>query len=255
MWQPWKAIELIKDANGYICLAKNKVTGEKCRFHTKIIIAAHGSWETGTLLAQLSHRPPKSSDLFGFKAHFQDGHLPLELMPLLVFPGGYGGMVQTDGNRISLSCCIRRDKLLEIRRVLPKCSAAEAVLQHLRTSCLGVDNALEGARSDGKWLSVGPIRPGIRSSPATGIFLVGNAAGEAHPIIAEGISIAMQSAWLLCQLLTPSHNMLEDNKLLAQIAKQYQASWRRNFLRRMLASFIFARLAMSPLAIFLSFQS
>ena len=119
----------------------------------------------------------------------------------------------------------------------------------------GITIALDGARIDGKWLSVGPIRPGIRSSPATGIFLVGNAAGEAHPIIAEGISIAMQSAWLLCQLLTPSHNMLEDNKLLAQIAKQYQASWRRNFLRRMLASFIFARLAMSPLAIFLSFQS
>ena len=27
-------------------------------------------------------------------------------MPLMVFPGGYGGMVHSDHGRVSLSCCI-----------------------------------------------------------------------------------------------------------------------------------------------------
>ena len=31
--------------------------------------------------------------------------------------------------------------------------------------------------------------------------MIGNAAAEAHPIIGEGISMAMQSAWFLCERL------------------------------------------------------
>ena len=62
-------------------------------------------------------------------------------------------------------------------------------------------HALKRATLDQVWLSAGPIRPGIRDRYADGIFRVGNCAGEAHPIVAEGISMAMQSAALLCRLL------------------------------------------------------
>ena len=39
--------------------------------------------------------PPdaRDSDLIGFKARFEASRLPADLMPLLLFPGGYGGMV------------------------------------------------------------------------------------------------------------------------------------------------------------------
>lgn len=248
VWQPWKAIGLIRDSDGYSCVAKNGNTEKRCTFRTKIVIAAHGSWEPGTLITQQGHHPARDSDLFGFKAHFQSGNLPAGLMPLLVFPGGYGGMVQTDGNRLSLSCCIRRDKLTQIRKDNPNGKAAEAVLQHLKVSCLGVDNALEGALIEGGWLSAGPIRPGTRSPPAPGIFLVGNAAGEAHPIIAEGISIALQSAWLLCQILIPAHALLKDRNLLDDVAARYRAVWRSNFSTRIATSSFFASLAVRPLA-------
>src|SRR5262249_52630364 len=128
--------------------------------------------------------------------------LPASLMPLLSFPGGYGGMVHCDSGRMSLSCCVRRDWVERSRQVYPRVSAAEAVFHHIHASCRGVREALSHASLDGEWLSVGPIRPGIRGCGSEGIFLVGNAAGEAHPAIAEGISMAMQSAWLLCQQLT-----------------------------------------------------
>ena len=122
-------------------------------------------------------------------------------MPLLAFPGGYGGMVHSDSGRVSLSCCIRRDVLQALRTGGEPRSAAEAVFQHIRESCAGVRRSLERAVLDGAWLAAGPIAPGIRTRYADGIFRVGNAAGEAHPIVAEGISMAMQSAWLLAGAL------------------------------------------------------
>ena len=35
----------------------------------------------------------RGSDLLGFKARFAHARLPPELMPLIAFPGGYGGLV------------------------------------------------------------------------------------------------------------------------------------------------------------------
>jgi len=222
LWQPWKAVTLTlspiqnnEDYNGYSCVVKHSDTGENRELRAQI-----------------------------------RAHLPPALMPLLVFPGGYGGMVATDGGRVSLSCCIRRDQLSALRKMAPQSKAADAVLQHVRASCLGVDKALTGALRDGAWLSAGPIRPGIRNAPAAGIFLVGNAAGEAHPLIAEGISMAMQSAWLLCQMLLPGrlsgHSQLADKKFLQNVAKCYRAAWRRHFAARISRSSFFAYLAVHP---------
>ena len=115
-------------------------------------------------------------------------------MPLLAFPGGYGGMVHSDGGRVSLSCCIRRDALERCRERSGNRRAGDAVLHHIQSSCAGVRHALQRATLDQAWLAAGPIRPGIRDRYADGIFRIGNCAGEAHPIVAEGISMAMQSA-------------------------------------------------------------
>ena len=121
---------------------------------------APGSAALPTLPARRHH----PSDLLAFKAHFDGCDLPPDLMPLLAFPGGYGGMVQCDGGRVSLSCCIRRDVLEErrrggrqrarCRRGLP---AHPAVLRR-RAPAPG------RARLRDKWLAAGPIDPGIRAA-------------------------------------------------------------------------------------------
>ena len=61
-----------------------------------------------------------------------------------------------------------------------------------------------GAERDGPWLATGPIRPGVRLGQGDGVFRIGNAAGEAHPIVGEGISMAMQSAFVLAAVLGPA---------------------------------------------------
>jgi flavin-dependent dehydrogenase len=107
-----------------------------------------------------------------------------------------------------------------------------------------VRDTLEGARSDGAILSAGPIRPGIRARYADGIFFVGNIAGEAHPIVAEGISMAMQSAWLLCRRLIAQPAAAP--RALAGIGQAYAADWDAAFALRLRAAALFANVATRP---------
>lgn len=245
--QPWSAVSLTEEGSEYRCQAEAQLTGEQRELKTRVVIAAHGSWEAGPLPTQEPRSAVHGADLFGFKAHFQQSALPADLMPLLAFPGGYGGMVHCDSGRVSLSCCVRRDKLGEIRQRWPG-DAGTAVLSHLQRSCRGVREALAAAERDGVWLSAGPIRPGIRLRPRGGIFLVGNAAGEAHPVIAEGISMAMQSAWLLTDLLQEWRQQGERQPL-ATVAQEYRRAWRRNFASRLRTAAVVAQWAARPGAV------
>jgi menaquinone-9 beta-reductase len=259
--QPWTLSRIDRVAGGHLCSGVVKESSGNAeapaaiQLRARIVIAAHGSWEPGSMPTQSRRYPPRASDLFAFKAHFRDGKLPSGLMPLLIFPDGYGGMVQTDGGRVSLSCCIRRDALERCRRKWANAEenarASEAVFAHIQASCLGVREALFGATLDGAWLSAGPIRPGIRPFRHEGIFTVGNAAGEAHPIVAEGISMAIQSAWLLCAHLVAHKDAAlaaDAREALATIGYDYERSWRKNFATRVHAAALFAHLGMRPAA-------
>ncbi|MDB5812853.1 MAG: dependent oxidoreductase [Betaproteobacteria bacterium] len=249
IWQPWTVKRLSQGANG---LHAASVYGEDRRQATtlraRVVIAAHGSWEGGDLPTHIAACPSRGSDLFAFKAHFVHAALPVSLMPLMLFPGGYGGMVTTDGGRVTLSCCIRRDTLTACRLQWPHLKAGEAVLAHIRAANSGVDAVLKPATLEGRWLSVGPIRPGMRSVYSNRIFVVGNAAGEAHPIVAEGISMAIQSSWLLCASLIAHSHELELDGAMDKVARAYSADWRRNFAARIHAAALFANLATRPTA-------
>ncbi|PYK00185.1 MAG: FAD-dependent oxidoreductase [Verrucomicrobia bacterium] len=249
VWQPWWATKLRREGGAFVCESTNKETGGANELQASVVIAAHGSWEPGALPTQPARRALGASDLLGFKAHFRGCRLPVGLMPLVVFPGGYGGMVHTSDGRVSFSCCIRRDELERCRRAAPSAPAGEAVLAHVRQSCRGVREAVQGASLDGAWLSAGPIRPGIVAPFSKGMFCVGNAVGEAHPVIAEGISMAMQSAWLLCEQLVARSKEGLTSQTLHEIGSDYAAAWRRSFAWRIRLAALFAHLAARPAAV------
>ena len=250
VWQPWGLSEFAANGDGYDCTVVKKGRRQSRALRSRLIIAAHGSWESGVMPTQALRYPPRAGDLFGFKAHFTNSALPVDLMPLIAFPGGYGGMVQSDGRRVSLSCCIRRDQLARCRQRLPHAKAGPAVLAHIEASCRGVAVALSAATLEGEWLSAGPLRTGMRTFGKDGIFAVGNAAAEAHPIVAEGISMAIQSACLLCEQLIARQEIQRptafSNEIIASIRKEYATAWRRNFSRRLELAALFAHLFMRP---------
>ena len=244
--QPWRAtaLERLGDESALTIEARDgaeRGAGRRTeRLVAPVIVAAHGSWERGELPSHPA-RDDRPDALMGFKAHFRGGSLPRHTMPLLAFRGGYGGMVWADDGRLSISLCIRRDVLADLRGRHGG-SAAEAVDMHVRLSCRGVREALEGAVLDGPWLGTGPIRPGIRDAHADDVFRIGNVAGECHPAIAEGISMAVQSAWLLARTLEGRD--LRDRAAREAAGRLYAAAWREQFATRIRAADVIARVAM-----------
>jgi 2-polyprenyl-6-methoxyphenol hydroxylase-like FAD-dependent oxidoreductase len=81
------------------------------------------------------------------------------------------------------------------------------------------------------------------------MFAVGNAAGEAHPVVAEGISMAMQGAWLLARRLIEWRVHDGAHAGLSTTAIRYRSDWRRAFVSRLYASAALAHWAMRPQAV------
>jgi flavin-dependent dehydrogenase len=200
-----------------------------CILRARQIVDAHGSWLRGPY----EPLPPASArDLIGFKARFSRAALPKGLMPLVVFPGGYGGLVETESGLVSFSCCMTHEALRSIRSRAR--TSGEAVFAHVAGHCRGFREVMDGARLEGAWRGAGPIHPGVRCLSRPGTLAVGNAAGEAHPLVAEGISMALQSGWLAAQHLASAG---------ADGTRDYARDWRRHFLPRLRAAEAFARLA------------
>ncbi|MCE9529535.1 MAG: NAD(P)/FAD-dependent oxidoreductase [Planctomycetes bacterium] len=242
IWQPWSATALRRVDSLFHCDVQHAETRHSATITARVVLLAHGSWEKNSLLEPEQKPVASPSDLLAFKAHFHGGGLPVGTMPLLAFPGGYGGMVHGEAGRFSVSCCIRRDWLDRIRRRHAGTNAGVAVQAHLEDSMRGAQQAFQGATREGAWLAAGPIHPGVHLKWRPGVYPLGNVAGEAHPVIAEGISMAMQSAWLLVKELTASDDLI-------RIGQLYASSWRRAFQPRIRVAEAISRWAMSPLAL------
>ena len=245
--QPW-SVQAIEGVPGnWHCRIRAARDDKSSVLRARVAIDAHGSWQELPSARQVQRRTPRGSDLLAFKANFRNADLADGLLPVLALDGGYGGMVVADGGVTTVACCIRRDRLDACRLAAPGMRAGEAVETFLRAQCRGVSEALQPATRVGPWLAAGPLDPGIRVDARDGPFRIGNAAGEAHPIIGEGMSMALQSAWLLSQYLLargkPTGAGMAQQR---HVASRYVAHWRRQFGPRLLFAAGFAHLAMRP---------
>ncbi len=221
----------------------------------RAVIDAHGSWEPGPTIATEPASPllpapgrilKRPSDLFAFKASYERSGLAGGLLPVFAFPGGYGGLVVAEDGRTTLACCIRRDALQACRATLPGVRAGDAVARLLRATCSGLRDVINDAPPEASWLAVGPIRPGIRVADRCDVFRVGNAAGESHPLIGEGITMALQGAVLLAERLLPHPPGSLDPTRTAVLNRQYAADWRARFAPRLRFARAYAQAAMRP---------
>lgn len=241
VYQPWRALDFERTGDGHLVTIGD---GERTeRLAARIVVAAHGSWETGPLPTQAA-RPHRPSDMLAFKAFLLDARFDDDLMILASFPGGYGGMVHRDREAVGLSFCVRRDVLARIRHGGE--TAWDALLRHVCATNRGIAEAVAGARPEVPPKAAGPLNPGVRSGYADGLFRVGNAAGEAHPTIAEGISMAVQSGRLLGDCLRGVP--LERPERVEEAGRRYATAWRQQFGGRVRTADALARLCMSPAA-------
>jgi 2-polyprenyl-6-methoxyphenol hydroxylase-like FAD-dependent oxidoreductase len=221
-----------------------------------LVIDACGSWERGprfdvggpTAAPALAARQQR--DLFAFKATFMGTRLPAGFLPVISLSGGYGGMVVANDGRTTVAVCLRRDALRSIRARHRGLPAGLAVERHLGECCPGLRSALRGGERRGPWLTVGPLRPGIRMDESPGICRVGNAAGESHPLVGEGMTMALQSSCMLVDSLLTHADRTGEVQPLKLAHRAYAHAWRSAFASRLRFASLYAQIAMrSPLAL------
>jgi menaquinone-9 beta-reductase len=245
--QPWSMQSLTGKAVHWCAALRAADASTTMTLRAGVAIDAHGSWEKLRTHQSMPHPARRASDLFAFKANFRNARLREGLLPVLCLDGGYGGMVVADGGVCTVACCLRSDRLDALRRAAPGVRAGDVVEAWLKRECAGVAEALQSATREAPWLAAGPIDPGLRLRADDTVFRIGNAAGEAHPIIGEGMSMALQSAWLLCAKLLATEPCLPlAGARQQQIAREYAASWRRHFTPRLRLASVFAHMAMRP---------
>ncbi|SPE23368.1 FAD dependent oxidoreductase [Burkholderiales bacterium] len=246
--QPW-SVQAIDGALGDWNFVVQATDSQQSRtLRAPLGIAAHGSWESLPACRQSRRRAHRASDLLAFKANFRNAALADGLLPVLCLDGGYGGMVMADAGVATVACCIRRDRLLALRRASPGLPAGDVIEAWLKDQCSGVGQALRCAARQGPWLAAGPIDPGVRLRADDELLRIGNAAGEAHPILGEGISMALQSAALLCANLLDGKGRAAacSREWQRAVGRRYASQWRREFVPRLRLAAVFAHLAMRP---------
>ena len=247
VFQPWSVQAILGRAGAWQCELRALESAARVRLSATLVIDAHGSWEDLVTDRPKRRLARSASDLFAFKATFKGASVPAGAIGVLALDGGYGGMVLADGGTTTVACCIRRDRLSALRSAAPGLRAGAVVEAWLLAECAGVRRALQGASRDGSWLTSGPLDPGVRLAASDTIFRIGNAAGEAHPILGEGMSMALQSAALLCSLLLdPAGATAPTASAQAELQRRYAAAWRRQFAPRLRLAAVFAHLAMRP---------
>jgi flavin-dependent dehydrogenase len=246
--QPATALELKRTRDGFVCLAAARRGAPGMELEARAVIAAHGSWEPGSLPTQARRNRPRGTDLLAFKAQFRGCVLPAHAIVLSPYAGGYGGAVDIGDGSATFACCIRRDTL-EALRARSGTAAGEAVFRHALAASAKLRAAFANAAREGAWMAAGPLRPGARPLCREGIFAVGNAAGESHPLAGEGLSMALRSAAFLCAPLIAALEAGYAAEMAQAVASEYRSRWRRVFMRRLWSSACYASLARHPSAL------
>ena len=247
--QPWSVQAIQGGPGAWHCELRALDSPALQRLRSPLLIDAHGAWEalpSGRMNRQSPrHKSHGRADLFAFKATFTGAEHAADTISVLALDGGYGGMVVADGGVLTIACCIRRDRLSQLRGLAPGLRAGDAVQNWLTNECGGVQQALQHAARQGHWLAAGPIDPGVRVTADDEMFCIGNAAGEAHPILGEGISMALQSAAVLCRhLLGNVDSRATTAAQQAVLQRRYAADWQRQFAPRVRLAAAFAHTAM-----------
>ncbi|MDO9075199.1 MAG: FAD-dependent oxidoreductase [Rubrivivax sp.] len=247
--QPWSLQSVSGTAGAWSCEVRAVDGTAALRLRAQLVIDAHGCWEALPSARDRRAAAHSASDLFAFKANFSGAVLDDGTIHLLALDGGYGGMVVAEGGITTVACCVRRDRLHLLRIATPGERAGDTVETWLRQENDGVRRALQHATRVGPWLAAGPLVPGVRVATADGLFRVGNAAGEAHPVLGEGLSMALQSAALLCShlLADPAGaGAAPPASTHAVLQQRYAADWRRHFTPRLHVAAALAHTLMRP---------
>lgn len=209
--------------------------------HATAVVLAHGLAQRGDMAAPPSPPPPNTPAYVCFKTHLAHCPLPDDTIAVGGAPGVYAGVVRTSSidatPTYTFAFVARKDLLSRVG------NTPEALARHLASHNPAFGRLLAPATPRMPYLASGPLLPGIRTVYHDGRFFVGNAAGEVHALIGEGMTLALRAAVLLADTLATGPARPAD---LPALGASYERQWRAAFTHRYHAAQIFANILMQP---------
>jgi flavin-dependent dehydrogenase len=224
----WEAIEPLGRGRGPASGAVVREVGrdETRVLSARVVVAADGRRSRFARLAGARGGDPARThprSRFALARHFTGaperdaGRIELHLVR-----GGYAGLSAVENGRQNLCVLFRARDLRALG------GSPDRVLADLVRANPAADRALAGARPDGRWRSVGPLRFGPRRAAGGGVLFVGDAAGTVDPFAGMGIAHALVSAELaLPHVLAAA----ERGSLDRERAEAWSEAWSRRFVR------------------------
>jgi flavin-dependent dehydrogenase len=155
-----------------------------------------------------------STPYIGLQALFQNVHGISDQVELDLVESGYVGLArQPHGVNV---CTLTTPDLL--KRYGP---SLDNVMAHFATENPVLGNHLNEASRISGWMTIGPVRLGIRQLAHGSTFYIGDAACVVDPFAGEGMSISLYSSQLLQKALDQAEK---------PAAKAYEDLWREAFM-------------------------
>jgi menaquinone-9 beta-reductase len=233
----------------------------------RCVVLAHGLAQRGAMDGHDIATP--SGGYMCFKCHMEGCDTSDETIAIGGVRGLYAGLVRTSDNGDGRGNCVAPPFqavngslrgspephgdvhssrytlafVVNVDQIAKLGGGADAHLQHLLMNNRGFRTALANAKRIGPWYASGPMAPGVRRIYHDGRFFVGNAAGEVHALVGEGMTLAMRGAMRLAESIAAVDPSLGN---LDGIGRAYEHAWNREFRGRYRAANVFAHLMVRP---------
>ena len=166
--------------------------------------------------------PDKSRRFVGLKTHLRGATIPPGEVQMFPFRGGYCGLVDL-GDGLVNACLLasyERTRGLKPEQFWEKIGAENREL----------GRAVAGAAPEFAWMATGNVSFEQRAPTSDGVLRAGDAAGYIHPLSGDGMAMAVRSGELAAATLNAT---LGGGLKRADVAPLYDASWHREFGRRL----------------------
>ncbi len=245
IFQPCHVVRVIGGAACGFTIERREGTPLRSR----MVVLAHGLAARG----DMAHGPSDAVAHRGylcFKTHLSSADLPDDVTAIGGMRGVYAGLIRTSEategrlgregrpGRYNFACVASRS-------AMQAAGGPEGVLRQVKLVNPHFGRMLARSQPMSPFYASGPLAPGVRQTYRDGRFFVGNAAGEVHALVGEGMTLAMLSGRLLAQTILAYGDCCSKPDAAG---RAYSRLWHREFANRYLAGNIFSRVLMNPLA-------
>lgn len=177
----------------------------------------------------------RKAPFIGFKAHIANAGLPKGVCEIYSFPGGYAGLSHVENDRANLCFLLRSEFVRGFS------SDADKIVKAIVSKNSRAKETLSAQTAIGGWLAVSVNGFGTKDLvPSQNLFTVGDAAAFIDPFTGSGMLMAMESAEILAQAITPNRESTDV------IATEYERNYRNKFRARLRVCSALRRTAFMP---------